>query len=153
MYWTGDGGVLLAFDAAATRCGLLFTHCHCLLSLSLDFVAFIESGPESAAHLAANDRSSPMPSITTDNASVAAPTEMSRTRRFGLRALGEGMDRKNPGPMRIEAAGTPIRTNHSSHAGSIAASARIWQINARRRITAAWAWPARKKFWRNGLSI
>jgi hypothetical protein len=32
------------------------------------------SGPESAAHLAVKDRSSPMPSITTDNASVTAPT-------------------------------------------------------------------------------
>src|SRR5439155_15372358 len=55
--------------------------------------------------------------------------------------------------MRIAESGTLIRINQSIGVGRTAASASIWQTSDRITITPAWAWPARKKFWRSGLSM
>jgi hypothetical protein len=40
---------------------------------------------------------------------------------------------------KIEAAGTPSRTNHRREAGKAAASAKIWRTSDKSTNTAAWA--------------
>jgi hypothetical protein len=80
-------------------------------------------------------------------------TDTAETAPLASVAVGESIEKKKPDEMRIAASGTPIRTAQSNELGSTAASASTWQISDRITMTPAWACPARKKFWRSGLSM